>query len=95
MKEITHATTCKVPGFEAVEIVFDLMATPAQVNEFIAKMGGGGTHKPVVVEVRNWPDKEFGPDPWDNNRVPGVWMAWVSKKGWGQAMKEYLDDPNA
>jgi hypothetical protein len=93
-QEITHAIRCELPGFEQVTVTFDLMATQQQVNNFVRHMGADGTQTGVVAAVEGWPSDEFGPDPWDIKRVPGVFHAWVSKKGWALAMKAYLDDPN-
>jgi hypothetical protein len=92
--EILQTIKCAVRGFEEVEVTFDLMATPANVDRFVRQMGGNGTQEGIVVKVDGWPKEEYGPDPFDGKRVPGVWLAWVSKKGWALAMKAYLEDPN-
>jgi hypothetical protein len=91
--QLTHTLACAIPGFEGVEIVFNLMATSEQTDNFIKRMGGDGSHAPVVVEVKGWP-AEFGPDPWGAT-APVVFRAWASRLGWGRAMREWLDDPNS
>lgn len=93
--EITQAVRCPLPGFETVEITFNLMATPEQSNGFIRHMGSQGSHAGVVVSVEGWPKDEFGPDPWDVKRVPMIWTTWAAKKGLVKAIEEYLADPNS
>ena len=93
--QIAHTINCTLPGFEMVTITFDLMATPAQVNNFITRMAAAGSQEGVVTAVEGWPKDEYGPNPWDAQRVPSLWFAWVARKGWGTAMREYLDDPNS
>lgn len=93
--QILQDVTCNLPGFEGVILTFDLMASFQQANNFARQMGGVGSHSGVVAKVENWPKDEYGPDPWDAARVPSVWFAWASKKGWALAMKAYLDDPNS
>jgi hypothetical protein len=91
----------EVPGFEGCKVVFDLMATEDAVDRFIRRMGGpdgpGGepTHKGVVLEVINWPAEFAGIDPWDRARSPMAFRAWVSRAGWGGAVKAFITDPNA
>lgn len=92
---IAHEITCDLRGFEGVKITFDLMATPAQVDNFVRQMGAKGSQTGVIIEVANWPKDEYGPDPFDLQRVPGIWLAWLARKGWGTAVREYLDDPNS
>jgi hypothetical protein len=90
--DLTHTTQCDMPGFEAVTITFNLMATGDQTDLFIRKMGGDGSYAAVVAAVDGWP-KEFGPDPWGPD-APVVFRAWAARKGWGQAMREWLESPN-
>lgn len=93
--EITQTVKCPLPGFEAVEITYNLMATPEQSNGFIRHMGAQGSHVGVVVKVEGWPGDEFGSDPWNIQRVPMIWMTWAGKKGLLQAVEGYLNDPNS
>lgn len=93
--EITREVECDLKGFEHIRITFNLLATPAQVDNFIRQMGARDSHTCVVVKVDNWPKDEYGPDPFDLQRVPGIWLAWLARKGWGKATREYLDDPNS
>lgn len=92
--QITQTIGCPLPGFETVKVTFNLMATPEQVNNFVRQAGDNGSHVGVVT-VDGWPAEEWGPNPWDIRRVPGVWAAWAARKGYGIAMKAYLDDPNS
>jgi len=93
--EIVKAVQCTLPGFEQASITVNLMATPEQASNFVRRMGNDGSHTGVIVKVEGWDKDEFGPDPWDVKRVPGIWFAWCSQKGWALAMKGYLDDPNS
>ncbi len=93
MQEVTSAIQCTIPGFEAVTVVYNLLATVEQADHFLRSSGQKGSHEGVVVSVEGWPDK-YGPDPWDGKKAPVAWFIWVSKKGWAQAVTEYLNDPN-
>lgn len=93
--EITQTVKCPLPGFEGVEITFDLMATPEQSSLFIRHMGALESHVGVVVKVEGWPEEVFGADPWDTKRVPVVWVTWAGKKALAQALEGYFDPPNS
>lgn len=83
-----------VPGFENVEIVYNLYCTEKAANQFIQALGGKGTAEGVVIEVRNFP-AEYGADPWDTENVPMAFRAWAGRKGWATAMAGFLADPNS
>lgn len=93
--KITQVIQCPLPGFEMVEITYDLMATAEQCNGFIRHMGSQGSHVGVVVKVEGWPKDEFGPDPWDIKRVPVAWVTWAGKYGFRAALEEYLNPKNS
>jgi len=91
MMKVTRAVQCPLPGLEAVEVVYNLMASEAQMDAFYGKVGGDGTAKPLVVEVRNWP-KEM-PEPFGKD-APMAWRFWASRTGFGVAMAAWLNDPD-
>lgn len=92
--QILQTIECPLPGFEGVTVTFDLMATQHQIDAFVKQAGLNKSHEGVIAKIEGWPP-EFGLDPWDGKVVPGVWLAWVARKGYGMAMKAYLDDPNS
>jgi hypothetical protein len=82
------------PGFEGVELLFNLYAPESKANAFIQALGGKNTAEGVVLEVRNFP-AEYGTDPWDPDKVPMIFRAWAGRKGWAAAMAGFLNDPNS
>lgn len=94
-QQITRTVTCKLPGFETVQITYNLAATLQQVDNLVRQSGTNGSHEGVIVTIEGWPAAEYGPNPWDAKRVPAIWFAWAGKKGWGLALQEYLNDPNS
>lgn len=91
---IVQKITCTLPGFEAVEITYNLMATEGEADAFIKRMGGDGSAAPVVVSVEGWDTAAYGADPWNKDKAPSVFRAWATRVGWGVALKAFITDPN-
>lgn len=91
---MAQAVTVKdVPGFESVELIYNLYAPEKAANAFIAAMGGRNTAEGVILEVKNFP-AEYGADPWGEDS-PMAFRAWAARKGWAAAMAGFLADPNS
>lgn len=81
---------CPLPGLEAVEVDFDMMASEADTNAW-GESGAIRHNEKVIRTVRNFPEEygePFGPD------SPVAFRIWCVRKGYRQAVRTFVDDPN-
>lgn len=86
-----YTIICPIPGFEKVEVTYNMMATGKQIDQFQRKMGKEAADA-VVVKVEGLP-KQYGGDP-THEDLPIMFRVWYSGKGPIKAALEYASDPN-
>jgi hypothetical protein len=82
---------CPVEGFEGVTVVFDMLASPSQIDAALNRMGQAGTIKPLIAQVDNWPEEygePFGVD------TPTAVFVWAIRVGWKGALTAFIVAPN-
>lgn len=89
----TQAVTCPLPGLEAVEVVFNMMACQEDFDAWQRSVGRERTAE-VIVEVRNWPADKYGPEPF-GARAPMAFQIWACANGMKAAIEEYIAGPNS
>lgn len=92
--ELTATIECPLEGFEGVSVTYNMMATEAEADQFSVTAGRHGSHEPVVLKVDGWPVDKYGPDPWNYEKAPMAFRVWAARKGFGAAVREFLNDPN-
>jgi len=95
MTELTIAVKCPLAGFEQVSVVYDMLATEAAADRFSTRLGRDGTHTPIVVRVDGWDAATYGDDPWSREKAPMAFRAWAARIGYGQAVGQFVTDPNS
>lgn len=85
-----YTIQCPIPGFEKVEVTYNMMATGKQIDLFQRSMGKDGADA-VVVKVEGMPKKYSGPI---DEELPIMFRVWYSGKGPIKAALEYASDPN-
>ncbi len=89
----TASISCPLPGLEAVEVVFNMMASQEDFDAWQQNLGRE-RGEAVIVAVRNWPEERFGPDPF-GARSPMAFQIWAVKDGMRAAIEGYIADPNS
>ena len=87
---IAQAIMCPLPGLEMVEVVYNVMATEAQMDALYRKPNAENAEG-VIVEVKSWPLD--GDGPWSEN-APLAFRFWAARQGFAQAMAAWLNNPD-
>jgi hypothetical protein len=82
---------CPLPGFEAVEIDYNLMASEKQIDLWTKSLGTLGADS-IVADVRGWP-KSHGEDAFGADS-PMAFRIWACQRGMQDAVKAFVADPN-
>jgi hypothetical protein len=88
----TRSVKCPVPGFETCEAEFNMLATDRELSA-MRLMPTQETAKPVISDVRGWDADKYGPDYMGDN-VPIAFKAWLVWIAWGDALRDFISDPN-
>ena len=88
----TQVVTCTVPGLEAVQVEYDMMASVQDFDDFVRTVGREGADE-VIVTIDGWPEKEFPGGPM-GDAAPMAWRLWLVRTGLREASQLYVTDPN-
>lgn len=80
---------CPLEGLEGVKVTYDLMSSDKQVTAFRESLTPETAA--AVLTVEGWPEDKGEPFGGD---APVAWMMWAAWKGYGEAIREFLTDPN-
>lgn len=90
MKTI-QTMVCPLPGLDAVEVDYNMMASMDAFDEFV-RSNGQKQFDAVVADVRGWPEQfAGGPQGMD---APMAWRLWMAHEGVGAAAQAWVADPN-
>lgn len=89
--QTTVTRQCPLPGFEAVAITYNLMATEAELDAFQKSIGAVPGR--IVAGVEGWPGGEHGDEPLGKG-APMLFRVWAVKQV-TLAIAEYMADPNS
>ena len=89
--QTTQEIGCPLPGFEAVRVTVNMMASFEQFDQLLASTGRKGWDE-VITRVDGWPaEYEGGPQ---GTAAPMAWRLWLVRIGVPQACVEYVSAPN-
>jgi hypothetical protein len=89
--QTTVTRQCPLPGFEAVAITYNLMATEEELDAFQKTWARSGAR--IVQSVEGWPGGAWGDDPF-GKPVPMLFRVWAIKQV-ALAIAEYMADPKS
>lgn len=88
----TQTVACSVPGLEAVEVEYNMMASVEDCNEFAQSMANRKFSE-VIASVTDWPEETYPGGP-EGDGAPMAWRIWLVRIGFVAATREYATDPN-
>lgn len=86
--QTTVTLTCPLPGFEAVQAIYNMMASGEDWDRLYRN-----EEPERVVTVEGW-DYERYPEGPVSEQNPVAWRLWLTRLGMAEAVKRYLSDPN-
>ena len=94
MAELAYTIKCPLPGFETVGVTYNMLASEKDADIFSRKAGKDDSADGIVLGVEGWDAKQYGDDPWDYGKSPLGFRVWAARKGFAQAVAEFVNDPN-
>ncbi len=84
-----------VPGFETFYVTYDMMATPAELEEVQRAMNAPTFDRSnVILDWHGWPDDEYPGGPF-SDFTPMAVLLWIIRLGYGEAVASWVNDPNS
>jgi len=80
----TITISCPLPGFEGVQVTFNLLASEAQYDAFMRSLARDAADV-VITEITGWPSGT----PFDAD-TPLLFRLWLAQDGYIEAVKAYL-----